>query len=154
MAIAKRVVLVCVLFLVCGLFLLGKPRHTDAATTRPSKTEPDLYSPTLITKHFVITIIYKVNEGRVDDDHVIYVGVSRRTGKSIRLVGKIWYSTRADGTPIDFYGYIFRNGDTSYRGIRFGNARDSAWPGQDSTEGKRDMVQMNRRDNTAMEKLN
>jgi hypothetical protein len=85
------------------------------ATTQPATTEPDPDVAVLTTKHFVITIIdRRDDEYDVTNDHVIYIGVSKRTGKSIRLIGSTWHNTDPTGAPGQMYGYIFKNGNIYY----------------------------------------
>ena len=86
-----------------------------SATTRPATTEPSDGTYVLTTKHFIVTIVDDRGEGEVTNDHVLYRGVSRRSGKSIRLVGSTWHAVDSTGTPGQFYGYMFHNGHTSYR---------------------------------------
>jgi hypothetical protein len=51
----------------------------------------------------------------VSCDTVKYIGVSRKTGKSIRLSGRTVHTVGADGiTPSHFLGYEFKNGRTRY----------------------------------------
>ena len=48
-------------------------------------------------------------------DDVRYTGVSRKSGRSIRLSGKTVHATGADGlTPSHFLGYEFKHGKTTY----------------------------------------
>jgi len=48
-------------------------------------------------------------------DDVKYVGISKKTGKSIALTGKTVHTMGPDGvTPAYFLGYTFRNGSTVY----------------------------------------
>jgi len=54
------------------------------------------------------------DEYAVTCDNVKYVGVSKRTGKSITLTGKTVHTVGADGvTPARFLGYMFKNGKTT-----------------------------------------
>src|SRR5262249_13768940 len=46
---------------------------------------------------------------------VRYVGTSKKTRKSVTLIGTTVHSTGADGvTPTQFQGYSFKNGSTEY----------------------------------------
>ncbi len=48
-------------------------------------------------------------------DDVKYIGTSKKTGKSLTLIGKTVHAAGADGvTPAHFLGYEFRNGSTTY----------------------------------------
>jgi hypothetical protein len=67
------------------------------------------------TASFVILIDQRCPEGCVTCDNVKYVGTSKKTGKSITLVGTTYHSKGPDGvTPTQFQGYIFKNGPTEY----------------------------------------
>ena len=69
---------------------------------------------TLTTPSYKITVVC-CDEYVVSCDTVKYVGVSRKTGKSIALTGRTVHTTGADGvTPSRFLGYEFKNGRTSY----------------------------------------
>lgn len=69
----------------------------------------------LATESFDITIQARCPEGVVGCDDVLYVGVHRRSGRSIRLVGRELHTRCADGvTPCRFIGYAFDNGNTRY----------------------------------------
>jgi len=86
----------------------------DSATTRPAATQPDTNTSVLTTKHYIITIVDDRQEGEVTSESVVYVGVSKRTGKSIRLKGADWHTTGPDGSPGRFLGYKFKNGNITY----------------------------------------
>jgi len=121
MNFVRRAVLLC--FLVLGFAALSTQAPGSAAadatvpTTQASATQPDSNRRVLTTKHFTITITLSHSDDPFDitDDHVIYEGVSRRRGKSIRLIGSTFYHLDADGTPDGFQGYKFHNKDISYR---------------------------------------
>jgi hypothetical protein len=80
----------------------------SAATTRP-----DLHT-ILTTKSFTVTITDNRPDGEVTSDDVMYYGVSKRTGKSIRLKGADWHTTGPDGSPGRFLGYKFKSGNITY----------------------------------------
>jgi hypothetical protein len=64
---------------------------------------------------FVVLIDQRCPEGYVTCDDVKYVGTSKKTGKSITLIGSTVHSIGADGvTPTQFQGYRFKNGATEY----------------------------------------
>jgi len=70
---------------------------------------------TLETPSFIVKIEVRCPEGCVTCDDVRYVGVSKKTGKSITLIGHTVHTTGADGvTPSRFLGYEFKSGETSY----------------------------------------
>jgi hypothetical protein len=70
---------------------------------------------TLETPSYKIKIESRCPEGFVTCDDVKYVGVSKKTGKSITLIGKTVHAVGADGvTPAHFLGYEFTNGSTTY----------------------------------------
>ena len=70
---------------------------------------------TLETPSYKITIESRCPEGFVTCDDVKYVGVSKKTGKSITLIGKTVHAIGADAvTPAHFLGYVFKNGSTTY----------------------------------------
>ena len=69
----------------------------------------------LLTKNYKIVVNSKCSEGNVTCDNVTYVGINRKTGKSIKLKGSTWHTLCADGvTPCRFQGYIFKNGNVTY----------------------------------------
>jgi len=69
---------------------------------------------TLTTPSYKITIV-GCGEGVVSCDTVKYVGVSRKTGRSIALIGRTVHATGPDGvTPSHFLGYEFKSGRTTY----------------------------------------
>ena len=81
-----------------------------AGTTVPAATVETLESPT-----YKITIVARWTEGDLWCDDVKYVGVNKRTKKSIVLIGRTFYSMGEDGiTPSHFLGYLFKNGRTIY----------------------------------------
>jgi len=67
------------------------------------------------TANFVILIDQRCPEGYVTCDDVKYVGTSKKTGKSITLIGSTVHSIGADGvTPSHFQGYKFKSGTVEY----------------------------------------
>jgi hypothetical protein len=67
------------------------------------------------TASFLILIDQRCPEGYVTCDHVKYVGTSKKTGRSIMLIGSTVHSRGADGvTATQFQGYRFKNGSTEY----------------------------------------
>ena len=67
------------------------------------------------TPSFVILIDQRCPEGYVTCNDVKYVGTSKKTGKTITLIGATVHSRGADGvTPTQFQGYRFKNGSTEY----------------------------------------
>src|ERR1017187_3892386 len=69
---------------------------------------------TLTTPSYKITVV-GCDEYVVSCDTVRYVGVSKKTGKSIALTGRTVHTTGPDGvTPAHFLGYEFKNGRTTY----------------------------------------
>jgi uncharacterized protein (TIGR03066 family) len=76
----------------------------------------------LVTSSFTIQINVYCEEGNVTCNNVEYIGVNKKTGKSIRLVGKTKHTVCADKvTPCRFMGYEFQNGKTYYRVLEDGN---------------------------------
>ncbi len=70
---------------------------------------------TLTTPSYKITVEVRCPEGSVTCDDVRYVGVSRKSGKSITLTGRTVHTIGADGvTPSHFLGYEFKSGRTTY----------------------------------------
>ena len=70
---------------------------------------------TLETRSYKITIERHCEEGVVVCDDMKYVGVNKRTGKSITLSGTTAHTVGADGvTPGHFLGYSFKHGKTKY----------------------------------------
>lgn len=54
-------------------------------------------------------------------DNVAYVGVAKKTGKSLALKGKTIHSKCKDGiTPCRFFGYEFKSGGTIYQVLEDG----------------------------------
>ena len=69
---------------------------------------------TLDTPSYSITI-EGCAEYAVTCDDVRYVGTSKKTGKSITLIGRTVHTIGADGvTPSHLLGYEFKNGNTTY----------------------------------------
>lgn len=69
----------------------------------------------LITPSYKITVRSNCEEGNVTCDKISYVGVNRKTGKSITLTGKTRHTICADGvTPCQFLGYVFQNKNIQY----------------------------------------
>ena len=67
------------------------------------------------TASFAILIDQRCPEGSVSCDHVKYVGTSKKTGKSITLIGSTVHSYGPDGvTPTQFQGFRFKNGSVEY----------------------------------------
>jgi hypothetical protein len=74
-----------------------------------------LQAGTLITPSYRITIESRCPEGEIACENVKYVGVDKRTGKSIVLIGREIHTMGPDGvTPARFLGYLFKNGKTTY----------------------------------------
>lgn len=72
------------------------------------------YAETLDTPSYVVSIT-PCAEGIVSCDEVKYVGVSKKSGKSIKLTGSTIHTLGADGvTPSRFLWYLFKNKETSY----------------------------------------
>ena len=73
------------------------------------------FADTLVTPSFVVVIIHNDPEGTVSSNNITYVGVSRKTGDTIRLKGRTVHRMDADGvTPGRFLGYTFENEKVSY----------------------------------------
>ena len=69
----------------------------------------------LETKSHVVVLVEHCPEGDVACNDITYVGVSKKSGDSIRLKGKSVHSMGSDGvTPSRFLGYSFINGQTKY----------------------------------------
>ena len=70
---------------------------------------------TLTTPSYKITVEERCPEYHVTCDNVRYIGVSRKSGKSITLIGKTVHTIGTDGvTPSHFLGYEFKSGRTIY----------------------------------------
>jgi hypothetical protein len=68
----------------------------------------------LITPSYTITI-EGCEEYVTSCDSVKYVGVSKKSGKSIALTGRTVHTLGPDGvTPAHFLGYEFKSGGTTY----------------------------------------
>lgn len=74
-----------------------------------------LPASTLQTANFTITIESQCAEGEVSCDEVRCMGLSKRTGASISLLGTTLHSTCKDGSPCRLLGYEFRSGTVVYR---------------------------------------
>lgn len=73
------------------------------------------YARTLITPSFVVVIINNEPEGVVSSHDIMYVGVSRKTGKTLTCKGRTVHTMEADGvTPNKFLGYAFTHDKVSY----------------------------------------
>jgi len=82
------------------------------------------HAATLTTKNYVVDITHNCEEGVVACDDVTYIGKSKRSGASIELKGQTWHLTCADGiSPCRFIGYIFKNGDITYKIYESGTLR-------------------------------
>jgi hypothetical protein len=94
----------------------GATRALLVAATLVSVSVPALATTqTLTTASYKITIEVRCPEGDVTCDNVKYIGVSRKSGKSITLTGKTVHTTGADGvTPSRFLGYEFKSEGTKY----------------------------------------
>ncbi len=67
------------------------------------------------TAGFVILIDDRSAEYSIGSDDVTYFGSSKKTGKSIMLIGSTVHSYGPDGiTPTQFQGYHFKNGSIEY----------------------------------------
>ena len=70
---------------------------------------------TLTTPSYKIAVEVRCPEYNVTCDDVRYVGISRKSGKSITLTGRTVHTIGVDGiTPSHFLGYEFKNGSTTY----------------------------------------
>jgi hypothetical protein len=75
----------------------------------------NLPASALTTPSFRITVEARCPEYDVSCDDVRYIGVSRRSGKSLTLIGRTVHTTGADGvTPSHFLGYEFKSGSITY----------------------------------------
>lgn len=70
---------------------------------------------TLTTPSFEITVRENCGEGNVSCDDVSYLGISRKSGKSLVLKGRTIHTTCRDQSPCRFLGYEFVSGRTIYR---------------------------------------
>jgi hypothetical protein len=70
---------------------------------------------TLETPSYRITVESRCPEGYVTCDDVQFVGVCKKTGRSVRLTGSTVHTFGPDGvTPAHFVGYMFKRGKTTY----------------------------------------
>ncbi len=70
---------------------------------------------TLTTENYVVVIKRNCPEGHITCNNVTYTGLSKKSGKTIRLRGQTWHTTCADGvTPCRFRGYEFKNRNYTY----------------------------------------
>jgi hypothetical protein len=80
------------------------------------------YVETLTTRNYTVKVVRDCDEGSVTCNNVLYHGVNRKTGQSIRLRGKILHTRCNDGvTPCQFVGYEFRNGAYRYQVMSSGS---------------------------------
>lgn len=69
----------------------------------------------LDTPSFRIVIEHLCEEGCVSCDQIRYTGTSKKTKRSITLMGETVHTLEEDGvTPRKFLGYRFRSGKTVY----------------------------------------
>ena len=69
----------------------------------------------LDTPNYKVEIQQLCPEGEVQCQNVVYIGISKVSGASIKLTGSAWHSLCADGvTPCRFLGYQFNNGRIRY----------------------------------------
>lgn len=69
----------------------------------------------LDTPNYQVQITHECEEGMVVCERYQYLGISKRSGLSLQLVGKSWHRLCADGVnPCHFMGYQFTNGDSTY----------------------------------------
>jgi hypothetical protein len=69
----------------------------------------------LITRSYKITVEVLCPEGETECDQVRLVGLNKRNGMSITLIGKEIHTTGPDGvTPAHFLGYQFKIGQKTY----------------------------------------
>jgi hypothetical protein len=94
---------------------------TQPATTRPTPYQHAdsaegwiIITKTLVTEDWIVAIVDISREGTVVNDDVNFYGLSKKTGKSIRLTGSTWHTHSPDGTPSRYLGWIFKNGETTY----------------------------------------
>lgn len=73
-----------------------------------------VYGMTLETPRYLIVVEQKCPEGNVTCSNVTYVGTNKSTGDSISLVGSTMHTYASDGTPNQFLGYRFENGNITY----------------------------------------
>ncbi len=67
------------------------------------------------TPSFRIVIEHLCEEGCVSCDQIRYTGTSKKTKRSITLMGETVHTLEEDGvTPNKFLGYRFRSGKTVY----------------------------------------
>jgi hypothetical protein len=92
---------------------IAVPATGHLSSTRPS-TKPARAKLVLVTKNYEITITRSSGEGNVEDDHVTYHGVSKKSGNDVTLTGSTWHTHGPDGTPSHFLGYRFRSGNVTY----------------------------------------
>lgn len=78
------------------------------------------YTKTLNTTNFTITISQQCPEGHVTCETVKYIGLSKKTRRSIELNGTTLHTTCADGSPCRFVGYVFENGNITYKVLEQG----------------------------------
>lgn len=102
-----------ILIFVLSCATIAIPATAHSTSTRPS-TQPAGVRSVLITKNYEITITRSGEEGNVEDDHVAYHGVSKKSGNVIILTGSTWHTRGPDGTPSHFLGYRFRSGNVTY----------------------------------------
>ena len=70
---------------------------------------------TLETPGYRITLTPECSEGEVSCQHVLYRGVSKKTGSAIELRGGMLHQPCAEGaTPCRFLGYRFENRGVVY----------------------------------------
>ncbi len=74
-----------------------------------------VFGAQLATSGYDMQIENRCEEGELTCDRVSYLGVSRSSGRSMRLTGATRHAQCADGvTPCRFLGNEFRNGEVRY----------------------------------------
>jgi hypothetical protein len=131
MSSARRLALLLIITL--AFFPLSESHWTSllvqGATTRKSPAALSATNPSqspghdrmvLVTKNYQVTIIDDRPEGELESNHVIYRGVSLKSGNAIVLKGSTYYHHDRNGTPIHFLGWIFHNGNVTYQVLEEG----------------------------------
>ncbi|GEK16227.1 hypothetical protein [Aliivibrio fischeri] len=81
-----------------------------------------LYSETLETENYRVTVDINCVEGEMLCKNVTYIGESKKSGNKLKLIGETVHTMCADGvTPCSFSGYRFINKDVEYFVTVFGD---------------------------------
>jgi hypothetical protein len=118
----RRTIVICLLGAagaVLAMAATSQPAGRPGATTTTRQAEASEWkvgTRVLLTPGWVVAVVEMNPTGRAPAvaGEVTYIGMSRKTGKCIRLGGCTWHTKAPDGTPGVYLGWIFRNDNVTY----------------------------------------